>query len=459
MPRRAILALGLAVLATLAAAAAAHAAVVHPSPLHGRLAASRRSPIRHVVILFQENHSFDNVLGRMCVRERRCDGTMHGRIKSGRVIRLRRATDIVPNVTHSVASQRAAIDHGRMDGFSTFHDCNASTRYRCYQQYTAPQIPNLAKLAHRYAISDRTFELDATPSFGSHIDLVTTTMDGFTGLSPKVVPGNPLGRDGWGCDSFRDTLWQSSPTARPIWVPACVPKPDGSGPYRRSPVDFVPTIMDRLQAAGRTWKLYTPTPHEGFYGFAICPTFADCIFSPQARHMVPAASVINDARAGRLPNFAIVTPTSQNSQHNTYSMRRGDNWIGSVVSAIQHGPQWRTTAIFITYDDCGCFYDHVAPPAGYGIREPMVIVSPWVKRGYTDSRVASFASLLAFAERTFKLKPLSRRDKRAYAYRSSFRYRRRLTARDLRPLSLHVHPLPRAEARRLAKHPPDDDPT
>src|SRR5439155_1658622 len=92
------------------------------------------------------------------------------------------------------------------------------------------------------------------------------------------------------------------------------------------------------------------------------------------------SQVIDDATNGTLPTVSIVTPTNSKSQHNFYSMKMGDNWIGQVVQAIENGPQWSSTAIFITYDDCGCFYDHVAPPAGLGIRVPMVIVSPYAKR-------------------------------------------------------------------------------
>ena len=84
-------------------------------------------------------------------------------------------------------------------------------------------------------------------------------------------------------------------------------------------------------------------------------------------------------------------------------MAVGDNWIGQVVSAIETGPDWASTAIFLTWDDCGCFYDHVAPPTGLGIRVPMIMISPYVKAGTTDSNVASFASVLAFTETVFGL--------------------------------------------------------
>jgi phospholipase C len=99
--------------------------------------------------------------------------------------------------------------------------------------------------------------------------------------------------------------------------------------------------------------------------------------------------VVDDGAAGKLSNFSIVVPTGANSQHNKDSMTVGDNWIGSIVAAIQSGPDWPSTTIFITYDDCGCFYDHVPPPQpDWGIRVPMVIVSPYAERGGTDSGLA-----------------------------------------------------------------------
>jgi len=187
--------------------------------------------------------------------------------------------------------------------------------------------------------------------------------------------------------------------------------------------------MDRLAAAGRSWKLYAaprPGPVGTFpYAWSICPTFADCIHSAQAKDVVQPSRILTDAAAGTLPNFSILLPngpTGSTSQHNGDSMRIGDAWIGRVVSAIEHGPQWSSTAVFITYDDCGCFYDHVPPPSpGLGIRVPMVIVSPFARPGYTDSHVASFASVLSFTEHLFGLPPLGPLDGSAYDYSASFR--------------------------------------
>jgi len=251
-----------------------------------------------------------------------------------------------------------------------------------------------------------------------------------------------------------------------MFEPSCVPFPDGHGTYldalgKTSPVPWVPTIMDRLDSALLSWKLYagaeldkTASPFEASgYQWAICPTFADCLETPQAKNLALASQVITDATNGTLPAVSIVTPTLTNSQHNTVSMSVGDNWIGDVVNAIMTGPDWSSTAIFITYDDCGCFYDHVAPPSGLGIREPMVIVSPFAKRGFTDSNVASFASLLAFIEHNFGLRPLANADAAAYDFSNSFDFSQQVLSTIPMINSVETP----EDLKYLKEHPPDAD--
>ena len=104
-------------------------------------------------------------------------------------------------------------------------------------------------------------------------------------------------------------------------------------------------------------------------------------------------------------------------------MKQGDNYIGAIVSAVMHGPDWASTAIFITYDDCGCFYDHVPPPSpDLGIRVPMVIVSPYAKPHFVDSNVATFTGTMAFVEWNWQLPNLGQDDVGAYDYCNSFTF-------------------------------------
>jgi phospholipase C len=347
----------------------------------------------------------------------------------------------------------------------------------CYEAYDPGKIPNLAALAAQFVIADHTFQSDQAASWGAHLSLVAATSDGFYGNNPcQGLPGQsticaprPFG-PGWGCDSNRDALWAATTGTMPTSVPSCVPFRNGSGTYldgsgKTSPVPWVPTVMDRLDQANLTWRLYAGTAavadgtayQDSGYQWATCPSFADCLETSQRNNLVNANQVLTDATNGTLPALSIVTPTAGNSQHNTQSMKLGDNWIGQVVAAIEDGPNWPSTAIFITYDDCGCFYDHVAPPSPQlGIRVPMVIVSPFAKRGRTDSNVASYASLLAFTEYVFDLRPLAAADAGAYNFLDSFDF----GIARLSPVAMVTSAVPADELAYIAAHPgTENDPT
>ncbi len=127
------------------------------------------------------------------------------------------------------------------------------------------------------------------------------------------------------------------------------------------------------------------------------------------------------------------------AQHNGTSMLKGDNWISDVVSNIENGPDWNSTAIFITYDDCGCFYDHVTPPPGRGVRVPMVIVSPYAKAAFTDHTSTGLSGMLSYIEHRFDLAPLTSDDASAYDFADSFDYsqapRPGVAAAPARPLT------------------------
>jgi hypothetical protein len=290
---------------------------------------------------------------------------------------------------------------------------------------------------------------------GAHLELAAATLDGFVGDNPQPASGVTTS-NGWGCDSDKVAQWHARPSDPLQSVPSCIPKPDGSGPFRPSPVQWVPTIMDRLGKAAKTWRLYAGSSATNLpYGWAICPTFADCLYTSQKSNMVATTQFVTDAKAGTLPNLSIVLPTLKNSQHNKSSMQVGDNYLGSVVGAVMNGPQWSSTAIFVTYDHCGCFYDHVAPPSGLGLRMPMVIVSLYAIAGHTDSNVASFASMLAYVEHTFGLTPLGTADQNAYDYNQSFNY----SQAPLAPVPMTSRSIAPSEQRRLDAQPPDNDPT
>jgi phospholipase C len=436
-------------------------------------------PIRHVVIIDQENHSFDNVLGLFCAQvasaqivrpgaDSPCDGATTGQLPDGTTIPLATARDIVVGVDHEVPDQLLGIDGGAMDGFSRISGCGPSQAYHCYSQYDGSQIPNVWALATDFTVSDRTFEFSSSASWAGHMVLATPTLDGFMGMNPKPSAFHEAGY-GWGCDSFKDSPWWDG--TEYVEEPSCIPDQQGNGPYRSSPVAWVPTIFDRLDAAHVSWKIYggrggVPGPLRSGYAWTVCATFYECQGTRQHDRLVPAKKVLHAAANGTLPAYSLVVPTGSNSQHNGDSMAQGDNWIGQVVSAIMNGPDWSSTAIFLTWDDCGCFYDHVPPPAPTfgpenspeypGIRVPMIIISPYAKQGFTDSTDATFVSLLAYVEHLFALPPMATEDQEAYDFSNAFDY----TQEPLAPVPMTRTRVPEWELRWMAAHPEAaNDPT
>jgi phospholipase C len=419
-------------------------------------AGGKSRPIEHVVVILQENHTFDNVLGQLCIRDHReCSAASSGKAERGVTIPLSRASDVVANVKHDQKSQLAAMNRGKMNGWERVDGCQEN---QCYTQYEPGQIPSLAALARSGAISDAFFSRDIVPSWGGHLDFFAQTLDGFVGENPTHLPGAPGAGPGWGCDSNLDTTWVEPTSHVVLNEPSCIPDLKGMGPYRPSPVPYVPTIADRLEQAGRSWGIYGAVnpavrSQRGPYKWAICPTFAECLNGPQKNDMHEESQLFTDAKQGTLPNFAIVIPsggiTGPTSQHNGDSMIVGDNQIGSEVSAIQNGPNGRSTTIFIYYDDCGCFYDHVTPPKGLGIRSPLVIVSPYAKPGYTDHNTATNSSILAYAESVLHVKPVNAQDASAYNLHESF------NSFAASPSTFVFHPAPVPPSSRNLAPPPE----
>src|SRR5215831_4202365 len=455
-PRRAWL---LAVLLPTAAATGIATATAAASPAQP---AAPATPIRHVVVIFLENHSFDNVLGYWCDMPRnfgRCpDGGMPSSValSDGAVVTPGTSPDTVPPVSHNVASQVNAIDSGRMDGWQQIAGCSVTENYACISGYQPRQVPNLTTLARQFAISDHTFSVGDAPSFEGHIAIAAASQDHFYGNNPN---GGSFAFPGWGCDSGHRTPW-IAPNGTRRNVPSCVPDPSLNpvkypygGAFAPTPVHYIPTIMDRLQAAGLPWKIYgAPKDEKGYGLWDICPAFAECLDTSQDKNLVPDAQFLTDAGAGTLPAFSVVTPGGQdflNAGHNGMSMTACDNWVGQLVSAVEKSPDWSSTAVFLTFDDFGGFYDQVRPPVEpdgtqEGPRLPLIIISPYAKPGYTDTKATTFAGILAYTEHNFGLQALGVNDAGAYGFANAFNY----AQTPLHPVPMSARRLP-ASAERI----------
>ena len=389
----------------------------------------------------EENHSFDDLLGKFCAEVAAgqidrpgfndpCHGATQATLSDGSTFTLSREPDFGLGIDHSPAAQQVAMHGGQMDGWDRMHSCTptSDSPYACLTQLDPLNgtcgknghqncTPNLDAYAEQYAISDNTFEFRATPSWAGHMVLGSASIEQFVGLNPKQRPGDPGGVPGWGCNAGKSSQWYVTGHSGPTkLIPSCIPDQNGSlGPawdgYTGTTADYVPTIFDRLDQAGVPWKIYALPNARGdsVAGWAICPTFWECQGSSQSTHVTANTQFTSDA-AGTLPSVSIVVPGAANSMHQPAAMSKGDNWVGRLVRSVMTGPNWSSTAIFINFDDCGCFYDDVNPfqySRDWGPRVPMIIVSPYAKRGYTDSTPATSVSMLAFIEHTFGLRPLN----------------------------------------------------
>jgi len=143
-------------------------------------------------------------------------------------------------------------------------------------------------------------------------------------------------------------------------------------------------------------------------------------------HVLPPAQFIADAKSGDLPVVSWLLPPGEYSEHPPGSMCEGENWTASVLNAVMQGPDWNSTAVFVTWDDFGGFYDHVAPPQvdqfGLGPRVPLLIISPYAKAGYVSHTVYEHTSVLKFIETRYGLKALTSRDAAANNMLDSFNF-------------------------------------
>ena len=140
-------------------------------------------------------------------------------------------------------------------------------------------------------------------------------------------------------------------------------------------------------------------------------------------HVVSDAQFAEDAKNGNLPAVSWLV-TGEANEHPPRSVCKGENWTVRQLNALMQGPDWSSTAVFITWDDFGGFYDHVPPPSvstyGLGPRVPLIIISPYAKKGYVSHMQYEFSSFLKFAETRFGLLPLGNRDLRANDMLDSF---------------------------------------
>ena len=348
-----------------------------------------RTPIAHVVVIVMENRTVDNLFQGFPGADTRSWGLDH----NGNVVNLAKSPLYLrKDVCHSHDCFEKSYDGGKMDGFDLVTQGYPLEAYT----YTDPaEVQPYWTLARQYAFGDEMFQSNAGPSFPAHLYLIAGQSD--------LASGNPNDLV-WGCDSAPGTVV-------PMIDPATGKVVHGGFPC----FDF-PTIADELNARHISWRYYTPGETGRWSAYdAVRHIRYSAYWNNVTRS--PAYTPQADARAGHYPSVTFIVPSGQNSDHPASGADRGPAFVASIVNAIGQGPLWKDTAIIITWDDWGGFYDHVSPQAldvyGLGFRVPLIVVSPYAKAGHVSHTHYEFGSILRFIESTYDLAPVGTSDKRA----------------------------------------------
>jgi phospholipase C len=172
----------------------------------------------------------------------------------------------------------------------------------------------------------------------------------------------------------------------------------------------------------------------------------------------PETRVLSDINNGYLANMTWVVPDMKNSDHSSSLSASGPDWVASIVNAIGRSKFWKSTAIVVVWDDSGGWYDHVPPPQldydGLGNRVPMIVISPYARRGYVSHTQYEFGSILKLAEERFGLPPLAASDRRANGLLDCFDFAR--PPRPFTPIGVHITTA-QFENETPSLRPPDDD--
>jgi phospholipase C len=392
---------------------------------HSPAQATHRSlsnPIKHIVFIEKENHTFDSMFGGyQCLdaqgkRSVACvNGASTGKIKVNGVVStipLNPAPDRPTNYCHEWSCAHKAADGGAMDYFNASKGCSTSP-YPCYLKGTSMLAPNYWKYADNYVLDDNAYSSEEAASFANHLFMVAAASGADLADSDIINPKDATGRTPhqWGCNAPSGTTITLYNRSK---VYPCFDNGSGHG-------KSFSTLADEMNAAGVSWKFYTVlNQSDTGYQWNTLNAFPGL---RSVSNVVSWEKFATDAANGNLPAFSWLTAPQAQSEHAPASTCIGENWTVQQIKAVMRGPDWSSTVMIISWDDYGGLYDHVAPPTidglGYGFRVPFLVISPFARATDNASQPnishdqLSFESVLKLAEETFGLPALTSRDANA----------------------------------------------
>ncbi len=375
--------------------------------------------IAHVIVIMQENRSFDTYFGTFPG----ADGLPAGMcIPAGAGKPCARPyvdhADVNGGGPHGQANATADINGGRMDGFVEQAErarkgCTDPTNPACANSavpdvlgyHTASDIPNYWAYAQHFVLQDHMFEPNASWSLPAHLFLVSEwsahcTQHDNPGSCTNALqaPGTPQHA------GLPNPAIQSGTGKGPIYawtdLTYLLHKENVSWGYYLV-AGTEPDCENDAAVSCAPVKQNAKTP--GIWN--PLPDFDTVRADGQEGNIQSVDKFYAAAKAGTLPAVSWVVPSGEVSEHPPSPVSYGQSYVTSLVNAVMSGPDWSSTAIFLAWDDWGGFYDHVAPPSvdenGYGLRVPGIVISPYARTGYVDHQTLSFDAYDKFIEDDF----------------------------------------------------------
>ena len=375
--------------------------------------------IEHVVVIMQENRSFDSYFGTypgvdgLPVSNGQFTSCVPDPAAKTCVKPYHNPNDKNAGGPHGESSAVADINGGKMDGFiaqaeggkkacleTVDPNCTNGDKIDVMGYHDAREIPNYWTYAQNFVLQDHMFEPNASWSLPEHLFMVSE-------WSAKCsTKGDPMS------------------CVNALQSPASPPDFGKSQRQGAKPPDYAWTDLTYLLHKNHvSWKYYVAdgTEPDCQDGAATCAPKAQKAGTPGIWNPLPYFATVkadgelgniqtldhlkSDAKAGTLPAVSWVVPNGKTSEHPPALVSDGQAYTTELINDIMQGPDWRSTAIFLAWDDWGGFYDHVQPPAvdvnGYGLRVPGLVISPYAKQGYIDHQTLSFDAYVKFIEDDF----------------------------------------------------------
>lgn len=444
--------------ATLALCAAALPALAAPAKsTQGGL-----EKINHVVVIYLENRSFDNMFGTFPG----ANGLEAAKKAPLQVDRDGKPYEVLPpilgektkepepkfpaklanapfdvgpfvkqnethrDLVHRFYQNQEQIDGGKNDKYAAWSDAGGLV-----MGYYDTSNTRLWALAKEFTLADNFFQAAFGGSFLNHFWLICACTPHYEN-GPAAIRAQ-LDKDG---HLVKDGALTPDGYAVNTIHPFYPPYPAKSSVVaNRLPPQTMPNIGDRLTAKGRSWAWYSggwdaalAGRNEGDFQYHHQPFayFASTAEGTKARaqHLKDETKLFEAVAKGKLENVVFFKPVGIENQHPGYAdVAGGDSKAAKLIDAIRKSKLWKDTAIIVTYDENGGFWDHVAPPKadrwGPGTRIPAMVISPYAKRGFIDHTQYDTTSILKLIETRYGLEPLGTRDKAANDMTAAFDFR------------------------------------